>query len=491
MIRDTSATIRNAGFLVFQRGFHVLAGLLFAMLIPRAMGPATFGRFALLASISGWLTLFSGLGAVSMMTCFVPQFLFKEDHSGLRKLVSNLFALRLTSGLLEAVLFFLLAAFWLRELDWTAVAFVAGAVVIRNSGNVFFALFLGLNEAARWGMGELVRRWLSVIFVLTGFLAGGLRGACLGLLLTNLGVLALGLWWGHPYLQRTELRVDRKYLLPFLRFGAAFAAGNGILALTQRSGEALVRVASGDYVQVAYFSASYAVYLIAEQGFSQVSVAFAPLLTTLSVQGRRESLKEWIGRLMKWMTIAAIAAVFAVLIIGEDIVPLVLGASYRPVAANMLPLTVALVALVLGSIGRLLTMVFEQPRIAAAAAAVEFAAFWCVGLPLAASWGSYGASIGVAAGSAFYATFLTWRMSRQLQFSLRPWLDAIGLAALFLPLVLLRASAPVNAALYAVFIAGYGALLARLRIVTWDEAHALRESLRRTRAAPPEPAVLD
>jgi len=299
------------------------------------------------------------------------------------------------------------------------------------------------------------------------------------LLLTNLGVLALGLWWGHPYLQRTELRVDRTYLLPFLRVGAAFAAGNGILALTQRTGEALVRVASGDYAQVAYFSASYAVYLTAEQGFSQFSVAFAPLLTTLSVQGRRETLKEWIERLLKWMTIGAVAAVFAVLIVGEDVVPLVLGARYRAVTANMLPLTIALLALALGSVGRLLTLVFEQPRIAAIAAAIEFVGLWCVGLPLAASWGSYGASIAVAIAAAFYATFLTWRMSRELQFSLRPWLGAIGLAVVFLPLALLRASALVNAALYAAFLAGYAALLVWLRVVTWGEAQAVRESLRR------------
>jgi hypothetical protein len=48
MIGATRATVRNAGFLVLQRGFHVLVGLLFAILIPRVMGPAAFGRFALL-----------------------------------------------------------------------------------------------------------------------------------------------------------------------------------------------------------------------------------------------------------------------------------------------------------------------------------------------------------------------------------------------------------------------------------------------------------
>ena len=39
MTGDTGATIRNAGFLVLQRGFHAAGGLLFAILIPRVMGP--------------------------------------------------------------------------------------------------------------------------------------------------------------------------------------------------------------------------------------------------------------------------------------------------------------------------------------------------------------------------------------------------------------------------------------------------------------------
>lgn len=276
MRAESRTAIRNAGFLLIQRGFHIAAGVLTAVLIPRAMGPATYGRYALLTSISTWFTLLSGLGAVSVMSRFVPQFVVRKDEQGLRKLVSNLLVLRTSNGALSAAGYFLLTTVWFRELDWVAIAFVGAAVMVRTGANLFFTLFLGLNQAVRWGMGELLRRWLALVFVFAGFIYGGLRGACLGWLVANIGVFIIGLWWARPYLMRSELRLDRTFLTPFVRVGASFAVGNIFIALTQRSGEALVRVAADSYVQVGYYGVAYGIYLTAAQVIWQVALAFTP-----------------------------------------------------------------------------------------------------------------------------------------------------------------------------------------------------------------------
>jgi len=45
----------------------------------------------------------------------------------------------------------------------------------------------------------------------------------------------------------------------------------------------------------------------------------------------------------------------------------------------------------------------------------------------------------------------------------------VGLGAIFLPLALLRSSPAVDAALFGVFVVGYGSLLFVLRLVTPDE----------------------
>src|SRR5688572_17348013 len=103
MIDEARNTIRNAGLLMIQRGFHIVAGFVFAIFIPRMMGPDTYGRYALITSISLWFALMSGMGAVSMMSRFVPEFIVREDRAGLEKLVSNMLFLRMTNGLIAAL----------------------------------------------------------------------------------------------------------------------------------------------------------------------------------------------------------------------------------------------------------------------------------------------------------------------------------------------------------------------------------------------------
>src|SRR4029453_13520019 len=61
-----------------------------------------------------------------------------------------------------------------------------------------FSLLLGFNQAARWAMGDTVRRWLLLALVLPGYHLGGLRGAAGAVLLTELAALALAFVWSPP-----------------------------------------------------------------------------------------------------------------------------------------------------------------------------------------------------------------------------------------------------------------------------------------------------
>ena len=78
-----------------------LTATLFALIVPRLMGPDLFGRYSLLTSVSMWFAMLSGLGAVSLLTRIVPQFSAAGDVIGLRKLVTNLLVLRACHGPLD------------------------------------------------------------------------------------------------------------------------------------------------------------------------------------------------------------------------------------------------------------------------------------------------------------------------------------------------------------------------------------------------------
>ncbi len=102
MINEAQITIRNAGFLLAQRGFHILGSLLFAVMVPRLMGPND---------------LLSDLGFPQIMGRYVPLFILQGEKEKLQKFFSNLLTLSLVSGALSGCFYLLFTSLCLPDLD--------------------------------------------------------------------------------------------------------------------------------------------------------------------------------------------------------------------------------------------------------------------------------------------------------------------------------------------------------------------------------------
>jgi len=469
MIHEAHATVRNAGLLLGQRSLYIAGGFLFAAMVPRLMGPDLYGRYALITSLSLWFILFSDPGMTQVMIRYVPEMRLQENRESLKKFFGSLLAVTLVSSTLVAIFYFLLTRLWFPDLDGLLLAAMAGAVFARALAQPFFSFLLGLNEAARWGMNEIIRRWLSLILLLPGFYLAGLRGATTAVFLTELGILVTGIWWNRPYLSRSFIRFDLPSVTPYMRFGLIFFMTSLVAAAFQRSGEVLVRSVHADYIQVAYFGLAYNVYLAAAATIPQVTMAFVPLVTTLRTRGETKALREWIEQLLKWLALGGVLILFGTILLGNDLVPLVLGGAYRKVAIHLLPLAISLLFQALSGVASVLTIVFNRPEMGLRASAIRLIVFWILGIPFIIWWGSLGACFAVLVASGFHAGYFTWCMRQVVSYSLRRWVLAIGLALLFLPIGWLRSSWFVNAALYAIFVAGYVSTLFFLRVITRAE----------------------
>jgi hypothetical protein len=108
------------------------------------------------------------------------------------------------------------------------------------------------------------------------------------------------------------------------------------------------------------------------------------------------------------------------------------------VGVNVVPLMATLLALAVGSVGRLLALALDRPRVIIEGAALELAAFWAIGFPLASRAGSFGACLATLPASAIYAWYVAARMRPHLAYPLRVPARALLLAAVFLPLGLLQ-----------------------------------------------------
>ena len=323
--RDTTVATRNARWVMVQRGSQIAGAVLFALIVPRWMGPDEFGRYALVTSISMSFALLSSMGAVSMMTRAVPGFVLRQDLAGLRTLVSGLTGLRAGVGLLAAALYVALTMIWLRDIDVIGLLFIAGAVFSRPVGNMLLALMLGLNQAARWALGETLRRWLTFVLVVAGYNAWGFRGACLGYFAAHAAALVFGVWTARAYVDWRALVPKLEFLAPHLRTGASFAVGNILLALSQRTGETLVHLSTGRFAEVGYFGVAYGVYVAAGQALWHFAVSFAPMLVGWKEQGDVPAIRDWISRFAFRLIAGAVVLAVLMVLVGPIAVGLVLG----------------------------------------------------------------------------------------------------------------------------------------------------------------------
>ncbi len=476
-MNEARIAIRNAGFLLAQRGFHILGSLLFAVLVPRLMGPNDYGRYALITSLSFWFMMLSDLGFTQIMGRYTPLMMLQGEKEKLQKFFTNLLTVSLVSGALVGCLYLLFTSLCLPDIDLFLFITMAATIVVRAAVHPFFTLFLGLNQAARWGMGEIFRHGFIIASVIIGFYLGALQGACLGLLLTELIVLSIGIGWGKSYFSWKDLRLDFPSLFPSLRFGFMFFVFNLLTSTFQNSGEVLVRFFYPDYVQVAYFGLAYDVSQRVSAFIPQLTLSFAPLMVTLLAQGKTNVLKQWIEQLINWLTVGGVFVFFGVLLLGNDLVPLVLGAAYQPVATNLLPLSMVLWVQALSNAAILLTLVYNRPKIAIVAAGIRLVAILVFGPLLIVKWGSWGGCLAVLASSVIYTGYFTWRTQGMITYSLQKWALAIVSGIIFLPLLWFQSSWLINGALYGIFVIGYCGLLLFLRIITPRELKTVWQAI--------------
>ena len=229
-------TVRNVGFLLIQRVGIFISIIVFAALMPRLMGPQIYGQFSLLTSLALWIANGSALGITPIMGRYVPDFLIRNDRKELLKFVGQMAATRLLLGGVGAALYFILTKLWLQELDWVVLALMAVSVFFNIISFLVYALFLGLNQASKWVMNETLKCWGSLVLVLIGVSVWGLKGACLGIALTEFMILGVGLLWGRAYLVESFSWPNLRYLAPFLHFGFLFFVADIIMSTLQYGG---------------------------------------------------------------------------------------------------------------------------------------------------------------------------------------------------------------------------------------------------------------
>lgn len=469
--------IRNVSVLLLLRGLILAGGVATATLVPRTMGPATYGRYDLITMLTFWFTMLGGLGTAQIVSRQTPQLEHEGAVDRLRALFGNLLVLRALTSVVVALLYLLATRLWLRDLAWPELLILSVAVLLRGPGNLCYALFLGQGRIGHWALPEAVRQWGSVAFALPCYLLGGLRGAVTGYLVTETIIFLLGVVGARRSFSRATLRLDMGALAPHLRVGLAFYAADMVASAFERSGSVLVRSVTHDYVQVGLFGVSHQIYAAAMLSSHQIATSFVPLITVLRAKGESVELKIWVARLVKWLSVLAMLGFLGSVILGKDIVPLVLGRAYASAFGNVAIMAATLLFLPLTHVCSMLALTHDRPRVLIKATAVRLLCFWPLGWPLVSRWGSLGACAAVFLATGAQTVVYLWQSRALIGIALARWAVVVGVGLAFVPLAYLRASFGINLVLYAAVAGGYLLVLRLLGTISTRELEALFKAL--------------
>ncbi|MBU0678010.1 MAG: oligosaccharide flippase family protein [Verrucomicrobia bacterium] len=425
MKNEQNSMVRHTSLIALQRVGLVASGLLFAVIVPRLMGADTYGRFALMFSIAIWCLLLTELGFNSIISRYLSDIILESNEDGVKRLFCNILSLRLAGSLVSAAVFMAVSASVIKDVAGSTLLVIAFYIVLAASTEKVFALFLGLNRASIWGMNYLTRRWLSLITIPLGYHWGGLAGAVGGILVAEVIVLLVGVYLARSFFSARHFIPDFKYLAPMLKFGLVFFAGQLLGATFRQSGNLIVRLVSGDYAEVGYYGLCMSIFLAAEAALVQLVHSMVPFLGQLETRGEYELLRQWIGRILRTLTVLAAPVVTGAFLLADQIVPLAFGSPFASVGPHLKVVSVSVLLTVPGVVALILSLVVKKPRFTMEAGLIRLVCFVLLSVPLVRVMGSLGCCIAFAVSAAAYAVYFTIRLQTRINYSLRSYCLAV------------------------------------------------------------------
>lgn len=479
MTLHARTSIRNAGLVAVQRGLIVLCSLLFVVVVPRWMGNTHYGQYSLVTSLMIWFVLFSSLGFTQVIGRFMPGLVQAGDRGALRGFVGNLIGLRLLAGAVSVLVYLLITAVWLGEIDRMFVLAISATVFLQSFSSIFFSITLGENKADRWVTGETLRRWLTLILLLPGVKYAGLTGAGLAFVAAEVVVIGIGIFWVRDLVSWRTVSFSLKALTPQLRFGLVLYLSDLVMSAFSHTGEVLMRLSGSSYMEISYFSVAFNVYYLLSLSFGQLTTSFMPLLSSWMDENRRVQVATWISRLQRVFSAAAMIIVFGALLAGNDLIRILMGSSYQPAGIVFIPLAFALIMYSASNQNSLMLVLQKRPRVIVIGSGIRLAVYWCLGILLSSRLGSLGTGLAILIANSILSGYYFWQTRRILAEAQKGWLKVVLLGVPFLPLYWLGLDFPYNILLLLLVILLYAGLLVGLRVIATQELISLWRALKK------------
>lgn len=419
---------RSLSLISLNKGVQLVGGALWALIVPRWLGPEAYGQFALAMAISLLLWWLGDLGGLEVFGRYIPVWQERQPEQA-RKLFGQMFWIRCLIGASLVPLMLLIGPWiapWLRGWPAALAGLAAGLHIVSWTS---FHLLYARKEMGKWAV-ELSWRLITQLPLVLLVGKWGLTAQMAAFTFNEMIYLALALWWTRGWFSRAAMRPDWGFVRPYLRLGSGFWATNAGLIVLFRSGTILVQLFTGDPVQVSYYDLALIVFFLGYTIVDQLVRSFLPTVSEFHEGGERERVASWLQVVTQWGAGLGVMAVVAAQYTAQWIMPFVLGADYGDSARVLQVMLLALPALVLVSVGTVATAVRASSRAKLIAISAGLVVFYGGSPFLGRNFGAVGVAAALSLGLTSYALVLFAFVRHDLQVH---WLALLGLFGLGVP----------------------------------------------------------
>ncbi|MDN5750199.1 MAG: hypothetical protein L0H64_17090, partial [Pseudonocardia sp.] len=384
---------------VVGKGAEAVTLVLLATVVPRWLGPADYGRFAVALTVVAIGSVAMTLGGATLLARYVPA-----AAPGDRAAVARSLSLRLARN--RAALFVPLAVLGVALAVWDPArfpplptTFVVLALALNVAATLALQADLGLGRAGAWCARYPVQNAVLIVAALAGYELAGVTGALAAIL--GSAVVAFGIGAGAviPLLRRRLPAAP----LPdgALRFGLLQATSGALVQIAQRGGVIAVALLAGSGLQTGYAALAVGVALAATYAIVQVFTVSLPRLAEHAGPAHPGSDAEPVLRRMAGLLLAVVLPGAAVVgLVLDTLVPIAFGRDYAGAAQAFGPAVAMVVLAPLNALAVQAAALRLQPGTTLWTALAGAVAFTGVALSVVPAWGAAGATAAALAGTA-------------------------------------------------------------------------------------------
>jgi O-antigen/teichoic acid export membrane protein len=382
---------------VVAKSAEALTLIALATVVPRALGPADYGLFAVVLAVVGIVSSSLSLGGPLLLSRFVPAAPAAGRNAlalALAVRIARFRALMVVAAIALVVAFSTVVP---ERFPTEAALFVSIALVLDVAATLTYQVALALGRPRLWSFRFPLQNTLLVVAALALHAKAGVNGAIAAVAIASGGALLVGV-----AVVARQLRPTKPLpALPqgALRFGILQGVSGFFVQITLRGNVPLVLLLTRDKVEAGFAAFATGLVLAATYTVWQVFTIELPRLSARA-QAEPASVEAAARKLTRTATLVLIPASLAGVLVAGPVLPHVLGRGFSGVEAALVP---ALAALPFAGLTALATQVAAlrlrsdiRVRVTAVGAGVFLVAAF-VAVP---EWGAVGGTAAFLAGTA-------------------------------------------------------------------------------------------